>query len=725
MSLEYFFDEHLAKHAPKLGISTISDLLFYLPKKYNDYSRIDTSFEDVAREGRPGLFRLRVKKVSIDTRKRPARAYGFLSNGREDIAMSCFGAIFSWKGVRAGDLIHVQGKIDTYNGNWQLQNAEVVPQFKVGKVFAEYKGVKGSLSHEHIAKCISQAVSENLDVGRAFIESYLKIPESDILLEALPEYRSINEFIREIHFPSSIEGAEQATRCAARLNAYAVMRTAAEVGKKSFDERSMVPVDYDKIRHLVGQLPFSLTQDQRRCVYDICEDIRSPYTMDRVISGDVGCGKTMAYGIPAAYASKIGKRVIVIVPNLMLAHQIHEELTTTFEGVQALLVVDGHDIKTLDNEMLVGTTAILNLLKRNPEYKADLVIVDEQQKFSQEQKLKLLHPHTNLVQASATPIPKTMGEIIFGNKAVSYIEETPVKKSIRSFVVTQEDKPRVMRKLLSIVKNKHQISVLYPLRSYNKRLFQVEISHEDKFNDIKKGIQKLKGKRVSKPQLLEDERLVTTFVVDADASENVVAAVRRLSNVLGLQELADPEAESSRQKTVEDSASAWERLMPGRVVSVHGGMDVEAKKKAVESAKRGDCDAIITSSVIEIGLTFPGLMGMLVVDADRYGASTLHQIRGRLARKGGQGFFFMLIDKPRADIPPETLERLNILVNATKGSEVAYGDMMQRGFGELASEEGLQSGHLHSIFPSIKIRPQDILALSKLKRGKSLEKSVV
>src|SRR5690554_4561022 len=135
MSLEHFFDEHLAKHAPKLGIHGISDLLFYLPKKYNDYSRIDTSFEEVASEGRQGLFRLRVKKIFIDTKKKPARAYGYLTDGRQDISMSCFGAIFSWKGVRSGDLIHVQGKVDTFNGNWQVKDAEVVPQFKIGKVF--------------------------------------------------------------------------------------------------------------------------------------------------------------------------------------------------------------------------------------------------------------------------------------------------------------------------------------------------------------------------------------------------------------------------------------------------------------------------------------------------------------------------------------------------------------------------------------------------------------
>lgn len=720
MSLEHFFDEHLANHGPKIGIHGISDLLFYLPKKYNDYSRIDTSFESVAEEGRKGLFKLRVKKIFFDYNKKPARASAFLTDGRIDVSASKFGAIFPWKSVRAGEIIHVQGKVDTYNGNWQIKDADVIPEFKIGKVFPEYKGVKGKLSHEHIAKCISKGVAEHLDVGRAFIESYLGMTESDIITEALPEYQSIGEFIRSIHFPASLDASETALRCAARLNVYAVMKAAAGVGAKSFSERSMVSMDYPRVKSVVDQLSFTLTRDQKRCIYDICEDLKSPYTMDRVISGDVGCGKTLSYGIPAIYAHQMGKRVVIMVPNLMLAHQIYEELTTTFDGVNALLAVEGHSIKELGDEMLIGTTAILSLLKRNPHYQADMVIIDEQQKFSQDQKLKLIHPHTNLVQASATPIPKTMGEIVFGNKAVSYIEETPVEKKIRSFVVTAEDKPRVMKKLLSIIQQGHQISVLYPLRSYSKRLFEAVIANVEDFDKIKKEIQKLKGKKVSKP-IPDDEGVggAITFVADLDASDVISAGVARVPGVLQIRELPDPDAESSRQKTVEDSASSWERLLPGKVVSVHGGMDVDTKMAAVESAKGGHCDAIVTSSVIEIGLTFPGLMGMLVVDADRYGASTLHQIRGRLARKGGEGFFFMLVDKPRSEVPEETMDRLNILVNANKGSEVAYQDMLQRGFGELASEEGLQSGHVHSIFPSIKIKPQDILALSKLKDAKN------
>lgn len=719
MNLEHFFDEHIAKHGPKIGISTISDLLFYLPKKYHDYSQVDSSFQGVANEGRPGLFRLRVNKIFFNYDKKPARVTAFLTNGHEEVTASRFGLTFSWKGIQTGDVIHVLGKVDTYNGKWQIQNADVIPEFKIGKTYPEYKGVKGSLSHEHVAKCIAQAVNEHLSVGKAFIESYLKMEEAEIVAEAMPEFDSINSLIRAIHFPSSIYQANLAMRCAARLNAYAVMVTAARVGKKVFSERSMIPVDYEAIKEIVGHLSFALTKDQRRCVFDICEDMRSPYTMDRVISGDVGCGKTLAYGIPSVFANKLGKRVIILVPNLMLAHQIHDELTTTFPGVKAKLAVEGHDIKQVDDEMLVGTTAILGVLKKNPDYKADLVIVDEQQKFSEEQKLSLLHEHTNLVQASATPIPKTMGEIVFGNKAVSYIEETPVEKSIHSYVVTADDKAKVMKRLMAIVKKGHQISVLYPLRQYNKRLFEVEIEEEDAYAAVKKSIQGLKGKKVSKPQCDEyTGRVSASFVVDAEGADAITPNIRKLPGVCGLRELADPEAERSRQKTVEDSAHSWERLMPDRVVSVHGGMDVDTKMAAVQQAKNGDCDAIITSSVIEIGLTFPGLMGMLVVDADKYGASTLHQIRGRLARQGGVGFFFMLVDKPRAEIPPETLDRLNILVKCVKGSEVAYQDMMQRGFGEIAVEEGLQSGHVHSIFPSIKIRPEDIIALTEIKRAK-------
>jgi ATP-dependent DNA helicase RecG len=155
----------------------------------------------------------------------------------------------------------------------------------------------------------------------------------------------------------------------------------------------------------------------------------------------------------------------------------------------------------------------------------------------------------------------------------------------------------------------------------------------------------------------------------------------------------------------------WEKHFPNNTVMMHGGLSDEEKLKAVSIAKSNEKQFIIASSMIEIGLTFPHLKTVIVVDPQNMGVSTLHQIRGRLVRHGGEGLFYMFVNKPEADVPEEYVQRLRLLEEFTKGSQLAEQDMLLRGFGDLSSIGLSQSGLKKSIFNGAKILPEDLLTI--------------
>ncbi|MCG3884901.1 hypothetical protein I3271_09395 [Photobacterium leiognathi] len=148
------------------------------------------------------------------------------------------------------------------------------------------------------------------------------------------------------------------------------------------------------------------------------------------------------------------------------------------------------------------------------------------------------------------------------------------------------------------------------------------------------------------------------------------------------------------------------------------------KTNAIERAKKGfdECKVIITSSVIEIGLTMPYLRTLLVIGAEKYGAGTLHQFRGRLARKGGHGTFIMMSSKNINETNEDTVHRLNILKNNTRGSTIAEEDMIQRGFGSQNNKSTAQSGNLDGVFRGVKVLPSDITELLNTTTGSQLLK---
>lgn len=721
--------------AEKLGVTGIYNLLTLLPRKYHDFRNPITNIHDHIETNEKVFMKVKVYEKPVITypkrgEKKPGSVKLTFKFGSKFINAMVFGGVYDWKDVAADTYIYVTGKLSLFNGYVQLKGCELIPVRKQNRIVPEYKSIPKVLNSNTIEDNIVVCLRDHLSENATYLARKIKKPKSEIEKEALLHFDTIEDLLRALHRPVSAEEVNNAMIDARRLNAYSSIVEALSSCEQVVEEDSVISYTIDDIKSLLSMLPFELTKDQRRAIWEVSQDLNSPYPMDRLLSGDVGCGKTFAYAIPAVLTSLAGKNAAIMMPNLLLAKQVADEIKEYFPVCDVELVIGGVK-KPLSkmskkNPIIVGTSAILWWYEEyKSEFEIDLLIIDEQQKLGQEQKNKLLLEKTNFLEATATAIPKTMATVLYGNKKVSYIEECPVKKEISTRLVGTEERVEVFNELKSIVKQGYQVAVLYPIRKYENEYFNLILPEGVDIdpNKIKDDIRSEKGKKFKQIKAQEEgnddyyvsKGLVYEFYVD---KKNVEQCINRLAKyeelgVTIVSDVTDPSLKDALKKNVEDAWKNWDKLYPGRVVMVHGGMSIEDKMESIQKAKDGECDVIITSSVIEIGLTMPDLRGLLIIDSDKYGASTLHQFRGRLARKGGWGKFFLMVDCPLKELKDESRDRLNLLVKYTKGSLIAEDDMRQRGFGELSKKGSSQAGFEKGIFIGLKTTPQDIDSFMK------------
>jgi RecG-like helicase len=711
-----------------LGIKTLEDLLLYLPIRYVDYRIPEKSISSCI--GRASKCYLKVKLTKKPIIKK-------IKNDREMVNMSftdgqthVFGSTFSgahiWKNKVDGEFVHIMCNIGEYNGQTQLQNVEIVNESDVGRIVPIYKGKEKLLSPKLIGNNIAIYLREGWQNSVDLITKTIGSNEKTILLKSAPEFKSLKQLLNTIHRPNSFEGIEKATKAIRMINAYHALTLSQQGRLGDVNEKSIISYDINLIKKLLSNIPFILTNDQKQCIWDITKDLNSNIPMDRLISGDVGCGKTMSYGLPAACAHLSGSNVVIIMPNALLASQVANELKETFVGIDVHLMVSGANKNKnpiVGNPIIVGTTAILwwkKSLKTN--YDIDLLIIDEQQKLGVEQKKALVSPHTNVIEATATAIPRTAAAVIYGNRKVSYIEQCPVEKEIISEMVGSDEKRRVFDELLQITKGGAQIAVLYPIRKNEISEYEIFINENvevELINNLIDSISCAGGEILNKKaiksdiekDILENGTLIN-YKIKRTSNKIIISQLDTIENetdsTIILMEVPDNAEIEKCKRSVESATRHWEKHFPGQVVMIHGGLTIEQKIAAIKMAKEGSCKVIVTSSVIEIGLTMPDLRGLLVLEAEKYGASTLHQFRGRLARKGGKGKFFMGTDCPLAELEKSARDRLEILVRQTKGALIAEEDMRQRGFGDISMNTGKQAGYITGLFTGIKMTPQDV-----------------
>lgn len=638
-----------------LGIDTLPELLLYLPRDYKDFTRPVSVLSEATDEA-PRYFSLRLQKMDCwsssgkpcvfeDGKPPPLRIRLRAVDAAGKVAVIwVFGSTKAWRAAQAGDEIHVHGALRQTEYGPQIVNHEFVPEDWRGRVMPIYPSRRGVASHETVCAKMVEAI-ETVETA-----SYLVAGDIGLSIEEIAERTGINDIaqvLRSIHSPRTVAEGENALQQARLLAALQLMEAAERLSNKIAVRRSVVPIESARVEQASSSLPYALTQDQRKAVGEIVDDLRSPYPMRRLLSGDVGTGKTVTYMIPAVAARQAGASVAILTPNQLLVSQIAGELRQYFPDCPVYEVKKGDRGKLPADAILVGTTALLKRVQKD-KLSLNLVVVDEQHKLSQGQREALVEAGTNLLEATATAIPRSLALVTHGGMDVSVLRECPVEKRINTGIVPAHNKGKLLDFIRKVAADGGQVAVIYPLVANDKD--------------------------------------------DDPVTEDGSQPAKRLS--------------------VAEAAIFWEKLMPGRVGVLHGKMEEAEKADVIERMKRREFDVLVSSSVIEIGITLPDLRSLVVYDAEGYGVAQLHQMRGRVARHGGGGAFLMYLPRP---VERETMERLQLLVDHRDGFALAEQDMEQRGFGDLSGELDQQAGRSRTLFIGLKLMPADVRAVLEAK----------
>lgn len=597
-----------------LGIREAWQVALYLPTGWDDLTRPVREFVDL--QPGPAVLVGRLDGQPSLKFDGKTRLIGYLSDERgRRVGFSVFGdtRAFQQELDEVDGPVALLGQLDQFGDRWWLKGPELVTEEWLGKLRPRYQGktrvIRPDTVRDRVMKLLDRAIPEAADfLARELAEFGSR---DDLVRRAgLPGW-PLEGVLSEAHCPRSLRYGEAAQRALERLAALGVVKAARQVEGGGIDA-SFQPGGWTE---RASAIPFPLTVEQQAAIQAAIVDIRAVAPMRRILAGDVGTGKTAVYGTICASVVDAGGRAVVLAPTESLAQQVAREFRTWWPDLQ-LQVVTGSQGDPITAPLVIGTTALLFREVGTP----DLMVVDEQQKFSVSQREQLVGVGTNLLEVTATCIPRSQALLRYGVVKVSRLTKCHTPKTITTRIRQRDEWRSLLDDIMGTVKGGGQVLMVYPLRE--------------------------KG---------EDDE---------------APAVGEL-------------------KSAEEIFEVWSKRLPGRVCWVHGQMSDDEKGEALGLMREGRCDIMVATTVVEVGIDLPKLRRVVVVHPDRHGLTTLHQIRGRVARKGGEGWCDLFLPY---SVKEATLERLRVLESTTDGFKVAEHDMRLRGVGDLSQGATRQSG---------------------------------
>lgn len=614
----------------KAGIKTVRDFFYTLPRDYENYQ----AAESIAAM-RPGKVVIRGKISDVSTRRARKRnlaiTEGVVRDNTGAVKVVWFNQSYRARQFEPEKEYFFSGTYELKNGRWQITTpsatlaADVDPTSSLVPIYVAH----GGLSSRDFQKIMA-----------GIRDKFIEIP--DLLPSVKPGVR--RDALFYAHFPESVKIAAKARDYLAYEELFELI-LAAQLNKRKNEKlkAEAVPFVAAKIRDFVGNLPFKLTNAQRRAAWDIFQDMEKPVPMNRLLQGDVGSGKTMVAAL-ATYEAVLEKaQVAILAPTAILAAQHYENIGPLLSkfGVRTALLTGATKHKPelkkqiLDGgvDVVIGTHA---LLTDDTEFKnLALVVIDEQHRFGVEQRQKLmlkspsgLAPH--LLSMTATPIPRSLQLTIFGDLDVSVLNELPAGRQ------------KVSTKILTETETKDQ---LYPKMR--------EIL--EKSPDKKRHGEKAHGQQIYWIcKAIEDQ---------ADVAASEVTSVKKRAKRL---------SEVFKDKNVE---------------FLHGKMKPAEKDAAMKRFASGEIDILVSTTVVEVGVDVPNATLMVIENAESYGLAQLHQLRGRVGRGVSEAYCYLLTS---GDASPS--RRLRELEKSCDGFYLAEVDLKLRGPGEIYG--ALQHGAL-------------------------------
>lgn len=513
----------------KLSIENIGDLLFHIPFRYRDTSEIlNISDFKLLNEGTFLAQIVEVKNIYTKTRKVLTKVK--VSDSTDTLDISFFNQSYLLKSLKPKEWYIFDGKItekgkskNIYNPKYEKYTGDISSQKHLGKIIGIYHETEG---------LTSRTIRNILLTLKTEIKDIVKEP---LPKESIKDLESLPSSIFNIHFPKSEKSLIKAReRLAFDEMLHIALRLEQE--KEARSKLSSLPILEDKAltKEFFKSLPFTLTNDQKESIKEILLDISSSQPMNRLLNGDVGSGKTVVAALAILQSIRNGYSAVVLAPTTVLAQQHFETLTEILKPFNIdiqLWIASKKTVQSSESRLIVGTHAIF--FKKDIPENLNLVIIDEQHRFGVEQREKLLKlqkrtPH--YLTMTATPIPRSLTEIVFGNTQVSIIKEKPKnRRDIDTKYVPFRKREACLQWVANKIKDskyKEQAFVVYPLIEESEKmdakavLTEFENLKHNSFKDIKIELLHGKLKDKEKNEIVERFRkkefniLVTTSVIE-------------------------------------------------------------------------------------------------------------------------------------------------------------------------------------------------------------------
>jgi len=615
----------------RCGIFNILDILLYFPR---DYEFVDgnAQFESITGEDKQ-ILKCEVIRFRSDIKTKTGKVITTIDFNYDGYTISAkwFNQRYIRNSFRLGKIYNLMGKFKRIGNTLEVVNPAITCEEALCSEILPKYPLKGDISNKLFEKLTNEILS-NMEV------------KENLSKEIVDKYSllSLNDAIRSIHFPDNKEVLEKAKIRLKFQELFTYSLKLLLLKYKLKKNTNGIFFEWvDEFSHFKEKLPFPLTNAQTRVVREILRDQKSNFSMNRLIQGDVGSGKTIVALIAIFNVIKNGYQCAFMAPTEILASQHFEEAKKIFEdfNIEIELLTGSttlkekqrikERIKTLEPILVIGTHA---LFQDDVEFrKLGLIVTDEQHRFGVEQRSKLINKgrRADCLVMTATPIPRTLALYLYSDLDVSIIDELPPgrkKIDTRFYVEAQRD-----------------------------------IGYDLAYNEIKNGRQVY----IVCPLIEEDEK----------------------------EELSSVETVYNRLTT-----GIFKDL---KVEILHGKMKGSEKDEIIKRFKNNDFNVLISTTVIEVGVNVPNASVMIVENAERFGLSQLHQLRGRVGR-GAYSSYCILIAKAKSNT---TKKRMQIMTECSDGFLISEKDLELRGAGEMfgRKQSGDEGFILANLYDDIKI----------------------
>lgn len=595
-----------------VGVYTVRDILLHFPREYHKFEQPKSP--DEVKCGMQTAVSGRIQKTPLVKRSgRMAVTTAVIEGTYQQISLIWFRMPYLKNTLKPGMSYVFYGILKQKGGQLVMEQ----PRVYTLEQYAEFAdslqpvyGLTKGLTNNQFRKVEKQAL-ESLYL----LEDFL--PES---LRSRHEFCDYGQAVRQMHFPDGKEALAGARNRLAYNDFFEfILMMQMSKEQRVTEKNGFVFTGEETADHIISQLPYPLTNAQKRTIDCVRSDMRGEFVMQRLIQGDVGSGKTIVAFLAMADAAASGYQSAIMAPTEVLARQHYEnflQMCADYGLNFPIILLTGsmtakqkreayEQMAACPDAMIVGTHALIQ--EKAVYQNLALVVTDEQHRFGVRQRETLGkkggNPH--ILVMSATPIPRTLAIILYGDLDISVIDEVPAKRlPIKNCVVGTEYRPKAYAFIEKEARLGHQVYVICPL---------VE------------------------------------------------------------------ESENTEAENVADYTKLLQEELPGlRIVCLHGKMKPAQKNQIMEDFLEKKYDVLVSTTVIEVGVNVPNATVMMIEDAQRFGLAQLHQLRGRVGRSDMQSYCIMI----NTSESKESKKRLEILNQSNDGFYIAREDLKLRGQGD-------------------------------------------